>query len=211
MKKLKKTISLLFLTVLLSATLISPAQAYTTNTGVYNYYFYYGQFIGRYWFPAPQPTPAPKPASVPTPTPNPTPTPAPSSGYTLSQFEQRVVDLVNLERQKAGLKPLVADIQLSKGARVKSQDMIDENYFSHTSPKYGSPFDMMKTFGISHGYAGENIAAGQTTPEAVVTAWMNSAGHRANILNANYGKIGVGYAYGPNSTYKHYWTQWFTN
>ncbi|EBK2060154.1 hypothetical protein AAL85_25555, partial [Salmonella enterica subsp. enterica serovar Typhi] len=78
----------------------------------------------------------------------------------------------------------------------------DNNYFSHTSPTYGSPFDMMKKFGIKFGYAGENIAMGQKTPAEVVNAWMNSEGHRANILNANYNLIGVGY-------YNGYWAQEF--
>ncbi|MBQ2931950.1 MAG: hypothetical protein IJE62_03780 [Clostridia bacterium] len=75
---------------------------------------------------------------------------------------------------------------------------------SHTSPVYGSPFDMMKSFGISYKTAGENIARGQATPQAVVNGWMNSAGHRANILNASYNTIGVGYVADGN-----YWTQMF--
>ena len=87
-------------------------------------------------------------------------------------------------------------------AHEKSRDMSANNYFSHTSPTYGSPFDMMKKYGITYRYAGENIAMGQQTPEEVVKAWMNSAGHRANILNANYNYIGVGYVSQGN-----YWTQ----
>lgn len=77
-------------------------------------------------------------------------------------------------------------------------------YFSHTSPTYGSPFDMMKKFGISFRTAGENIAMGQRTPEEVVNAWMNSSGHRQNILNPNFTHIGVGYVENGN-----YWTQMF--
>ena len=102
-----------------------------------------------------------------------------------------MVDLVNAERAKVGLKALIVDSKLTNMARVKSQDMITNNYFSHYSPKYGSPFDMMKTFGISYRTAGENIAMNQSM-ESAHTALMNSEGHRANILGASYTKIGIG-------------------
>ncbi|MFP3122633.1 CAP domain-containing protein [Ectobacillus funiculus] len=131
------------------------------------------------------------------------PAPAPSTG-TLSAYEQKVVTLTNQERAKQGLPALQVDSALSKVAKAKSQDMYNANYFSHTSPTYGSPFDMMKQFGISYRTAGENIAMGQKTPEEVVQAWMNSAGHRANILNTTYTHIGVGYVAGKNI-----WTQQF--
>ncbi|MBQ1834088.1 MAG: secretion protein, partial [Oscillospiraceae bacterium] len=119
-------------------------------------------------------------------------------------YEQEVIRLVNVERAKAGLKALTEDWELSRVARYKSQDMHDLRYFSHTSPTYGSPFDMMKAFGIRYRTAGENIAMGYRTPAAVVQGWMNSPGHRANILNASYTKIGVGYVASGN-----YWTQHF--
>lgn len=122
-------------------------------------------------------------------------------------IENQVVQLTNQERAKYGLKPLVADWELARVARYKSVDMRDRNYFSHTSPTYGSPFDMMKNFGISYRSAGENIAAGQRTPQEVVTAWMNSEGHRKNILSSGYTHIGVGYAQGGSK--QHYWTQMF--
>ncbi|PGB01690.1 CAP domain-containing protein [Bacillus toyonensis] len=122
----------------------------------------------------------------------------------LSEFEQRVVELTNAERAKQGLPALKIDTELSKVARVKSEDMQKNNYFDHNSPTYGSPFDMMKKFGISYTSAGENIAQGQRTPEEVVQAWMNSAGHRANILNNGFTHIGVGYVESGN-----YWTQQF--
>ncbi|BBN98368.1 CAP domain-containing protein [Sporolactobacillus terrae] len=126
----------------------------------------------------------------------------------LNAFEQKVVDLTNQERTKAGLQPLKADnSKLSKMARAKSQDMKDKNYFDHQSPTYGSPFDMMKQFGISYKTAGENIAAGQKTPEEVVQGWMNSPGHRANILKGSFTTIGVGYVDG--GSYGSYWTQEF--
>ena len=123
---------------------------------------------------------------------------------TVADFEAEVVRLVNVERAKQGLSALESDWQLSRVARYKSQDMHDNKYFSHTSPVYGSPFQMMKSFGISYRSAGENIARGQRTPAAVVNAWMNSSGHRANILNASFTHIGVGYVADGN-----YWTQMF--
>lgn len=119
-------------------------------------------------------------------------------------YETEVIRLVNEIRRKNGLGTLSEDWELSRVARYKSQDMKDNNYFSHTSPVYGSPFDMIKNFGIRYKAAAENIAKGQKTPEAVVNAWMNSSGHRANILNASYTKIGVGYIKSGN-----YWTQMF--
>jgi uncharacterized YkwD family protein len=109
----------------------------------------------------------------------------------LTAQEQQMVNLVNSEREKAGLKPLAVDTKLSQMARVKSQDMADNNYFSHTSPTYGSPFDMMKTFGITYKTAGENIALNSSVEKAHV-ALMNSEGHRANILNPNFTHIGIG-------------------
>lgn len=128
----------------------------------------------------------------------------PSLDTSVTSYEKEVVRLVNEIRRENGLNPLTEDWELSRVARYKSQDMLDNKYFSHTSPVYGSPFTMMKNFGLSYRSAAENIAKGQSTPEAVVNAWMNSSGHRANILNASYKKIGVGYV--KNG---HYWTQMF--
>ncbi len=147
-----------------------------------------------------------KPVETPAATEAPTATkkPEPSSDADNLSYEKQVVELVNEQRAAYGLNPLTLSSKLSDVARLKSQDMHDNNYFSHTSPTYGSPFDMMKTFGISYRTAGENIAKGYATPEAVVNAWMNSEGHRANILNANYTTIGVGYVASGN-----YWTQEF--
>ena len=117
----------------------------------------------------------------------------PTTSQYVSSYESEVVHLVNEERTSRGLAPLAADWQLSRVARYKSQDMKDNNYFSHTSPTYGSPFTMMKNFGISYKTAGENIARGYSTPAAVVDGWMRSSGHRANILNSSFTHIGVGY------------------
>lgn len=121
-----------------------------------------------------------------------------------STYEQQVIDLINEIRVKNGLSPLTENTALSRCAKAKSQDMHDKRYFSHQSPTYGSPFDMMKQFGITYRTAGENIAMGQSTPQAVVNAWMNSEGHRANILNASFTQIGMGYVADG-----HYWTQQF--
>lgn len=121
--------------------------------------------------------------------------------------EEEVLALVNQERSKAGLKPLEMDWELQRVARTKSCDMAQNNYFSHQSPTYGSPFDMMKHFGIKYTQAGENIASGQRTPAEVMQSWMNSSGHRANILKPDFTHIGVGYCVGGSAG--KYWTQQF--
>ena len=128
----------------------------------------------------------------------------PQLDSTVSTYEAEVIRLVNNIRKQNGLSELTANWELSRVARYKSQDMKDKNYFSHTSPTYGTPFQMIKAFGLSYRTAGENIAKGYATPQAVVNGWMNSSGHRANILNAAYKQIGVGYVAGGN-----YWTQMF--
>lgn len=138
-------------------------------------------------------------------TPEEKPDTTPSTNF--SAYQQQVLDLANVERTKRGLSPLTLDSSLSNIATKKSQDMATKNYFSHTSPTYGSPFDMMRQFGISYSSAGENIAKGQKTPQEVVTAWMNSEGHRANILNSSFTNLGVGIAKDSNGTT--YWTQMF--
>ncbi len=128
----------------------------------------------------------------------------PQLDSTVTSYETEVIRLVNEIRRENGLNPLTANWELSRVARYKSQDMADNRYFSHTSPTYGSPFQMIKAFGLSYRTAGENIAMGYSTPQAVVDGWMNSSGHRANILNASYTQIGVGYV-----AQGHYWTQMF--
>ncbi len=128
----------------------------------------------------------------------------PEGNSAATAYEQEVIRLVNEIRTKNGLKALTYDWELGRVARYKSQDMHDNKYFSHTSPTYGSPFQMMKNFGIYYRSAGENIAKGQSSPQSVVNAWMNSSGHRANILNSSYTHIGVGYVANGN-----YWTQMF--
>lgn len=114
----------------------------------------------------------------------------PASGNELTADEQETFDLVNAERVAAGLTALKIDSELQNVARAKAQDMVTNNYFSHTSPTYGSPFDMMKSFGIKYKTAGENIA-GNSSNSGAVKAWMNSSGHKANILNSNYNYTGL--------------------
>jgi len=122
-------------------------------------------------------------------------------------LEANVAELVNAERARAGLAPLKLNWEVSRVARYKSQDMIDKKYFAHQSPTYGSPFNMMENFEIRFSAGGENIAYGQRTPAEVMQAWMNSPGHRANIMSPIYTEIGVGAAKASNGTL--YWTQMF--
>jgi uncharacterized YkwD family protein len=139
--------------------------------------------------PAPKPTPKPVPEEKPTPAPKPAPEEEPTAGLTAE--EQKMVNLVNKERAAAGLPALKVDMRLVKTARMKSQDMIDNKYFSHNSPTYGSPFDLMKSQGITYRTAGENLAGHQSV-ESAHQGLMNSPGHRANILSEKYTHIGIG-------------------
>lgn len=146
--------------------------------------------------PSQQPTSPAQPsqaASVPSKTASPA-----GTGFALTPQEQQMVDLVNQERIKAGLQPLTVDPRLTELARLKAQDMVKNNYFDHISPTYGSPFDMMRQAGITYRTAGENIAAASSV-ERAHTALMNSSGHRANILNPNFTRIGIGIV--PDPTY----------
>lgn len=119
-----------------------------------------------------------------------TPT-AQTNSSTLTDAEQQMLKLVNDARAQNNLSPLKIDMQLCNVARIKSQDMIDNKYFSHSSPKYGSPFDMMKSFGVNFVQAGENIAGNQNVQNAE-NALMNSPGHRKNILSPDFTHIGIG-------------------
>lgn len=130
-----------------------------------------------------------------------------SGSSNLSANAQEVVKLVNKERNAAGLPALTENSRLSEVAQAKAEDMMKNGYFSHTSPAYGSPFEMMRTFGITYTAAGENIAKGQKTPAAVMDGWMSSSGHRANILNVSYEQIGVGFC--KDSSGVTYWVQMF--
>ena len=132
--------------------------------------------------------------------------PAPPQVSALNEWEQELWDLVNKERTTRGLKALEVDADLVNVARLKSQDMVDYNYFAHQSPTYGSPFDMMRSFGINYRMAGENLAAALSVASAH-QALMNSPGHRANILNPDYTHVGVGIVAGH--TYPMIVTQMF--
>jgi uncharacterized YkwD family protein len=157
----------------------------------------------------PQPRPAPQPQPKPELQPKPQPQPEPPSraGFSLTADEQQMFDLVNRERQRHGLRPYRIDPDLVRVARVKARDMVDNNYFSHRSPTYGSPFEMMRRFGVTYRYAGENLAGAPTANRAHV-GLMNSPGHRANILNTNFTHIGIGVVEG--SRYGKIFVQLFT-
>lgn len=126
---------------------------------------------------------------------------------TTTAQETEVIRLVNVQRSKAGLQQLKTNWQLCRAARYKSADMANKGYFAHNSPTYGTPFKMMESFGLRFSSAGENIAHGQKTPAEVMKAWMNSPGHKSNIMSGSYTEIGVGLAKNKSGVY--YWTQQF--
>lgn len=209
MKRYNRLIAITATTIFL-LTSAMPAFAATPAVGSYEYWKNYMQQQYGIKLPAPKatpkpspapaptpkPTPAPTPAPTPTPTPTPTPAPTPTTGTPnynapVTSLEMQMINLVNQERSKNGLQPLTIDMRIIKTARMKSQDMIVKKYFDHQSPTYGSPFDLIKSQGITYKTAGENIA-GAATVDRAHTLLMNSAGHRANILNPKYTKIGIG-------------------
>ena len=124
-----------------------------------------------------------------------------------SNMEKEAANLVNQARAGEGLPPLRLDERLSNIARYKSQDMMNRQYFSHDSPVYGSPFEMMTSFGVNYRRAGENIAKGQQTATRVVNAWLKSPSHRDNILDPTFNKIGMGLVWDKQGN--SYWTQMF--
>lgn len=185
-------------------------QYSTATNGFYNpgsvtsYFNRYYTPVQKYQVPvSPQKPVNPSPVKPPAPTiPNTTSNP----GNGLSSEESKMINLVNQERTKQGVKPLGVNMVLVGLARKKSQDMVAKNYFSHTSPTYGSPFDMMKSAGVNYRTAGENIAGAATTENAHQNL-MNSSGHRANILNSAFNQVGIGIA--PGSIYGNIFTQMF--
>lgn len=155
---------------------------------------------------ADQPKQPSSPVAKPAPDVKPTPAPVPGKSQTptkgneskeetkpseLSVDEQRMITLINQERQKAGLKPLAPDMEVTKVARIKAKEMIDKNYFSHYSPAYGSPFDMLRSYGVSYRTTGENIAGNWSIDDAHQRL-MTSSGHRMNIMNSAYTHAGIG-------------------
>jgi uncharacterized protein YkwD len=153
--------------------------------------------------PRPTTSAPPRTRTAPPPVPS-TAAPVPGGGVTAA-----VVTLTNAERAKAGCRPLTVDATLTAVAQAHSQDMATNDYFDHNSQDGMTPFDRMTAAGYRFSTAAENIAAGQRTPQDVMTAWMNSPGHRANILNCALTQIGVGYATDSSSDYGVYWTQDF--
>lgn len=131
----------------------------------------------------------------------------PSVPNDIRALETEVIRLVNIERAKAGRPALIESNELSRVARIKSEDFVNNNYFGHNSPTYGSPFDMLRSFGITFTAGAENIARGQRTAAAAMNTWMNSSGHRANILSSTYNRIGVGVARDINGNL--FWVQMF--
>jgi uncharacterized protein YkwD len=135
---------------------------------------------------------------------------APTSGSAKRSFVERVLELTNREREKAGLQPLVLDLKLSSSADWKAEDMGDKDYFDHADGGGRDFVDRAEKYGYNNWtYLGENIAAGQPTPEEVVQEWMASPGHRKNILKPQYKEIGIGYATISKSSFKNYWVQEF--
>lgn len=211
MKRIRKLVLSAVTVVFLGASVVpaSAAVPYTYNSNGWRTYTYQYNPSTYYSYKPVQKTATIKPStgSQNTTTRKPasgsqnTTTPPASTGNStntsaaVSASEQQMIDLVNQERKKVGLSALTVDSRLVKVARMKSQDMIGKKYFAHQSPTYGSPFDMMKVQGITYKYAGENLAGAQTVQQAH-TNLMNSSGHRANILNANYKKIGIGVVQG---------------
>lgn len=124
----------------------------------------------------------------------------------LTADELEVFNLINKQRTNNGLQALKIDSETQRVARIKAQDMVNNNYFSHNSPTYGSPFDMLKSFKVSYRSAGENIA-GNSSNSSAVNAWMNSPGHKANILNNSYNYTGIGVVKSP--TYGKIYVQMF--
>lgn len=129
-----------------------------------------------------------------------------NDSHSLLPQEQELIQLINQERQKNNLSSLTIHNALVAAAKRHSEDMAQNNFLSHTGSDGSTPFTRMTDAGYSYRTAGENVAAGYTSPQAVLAGWMNSSGHRRNILNANYCELGVGYAYKEESTYRHYWT-----
>lgn len=126
-----------------------------------------------------------------------------------SDFVARVVARSNDYRSTAGCPALVLDDRLTSAAQRHSDDMARNNFMAHTGSDGSSPWDRIEDTGYRYRLAAENVAAGYASPEEVVEGWMQSAGHRANILDCDLREIGVGYGYNAASTYRHYWTQNF--
>ena len=124
-------------------------------------------------------------------------------------YKAQVVALMNQERANAGIGGISQNASLDAVAQIRAQEIAQS--FSHTRPNGTSCFTVLDENGIAYMTAGENIAAGYGDPASVMSGWMNSPGHRANILNGSFGQVGIGYYTDPNSGYGTYWVQIFTN
>lgn len=163
------------------------------NVNTYYSYYYYRQYYN--------PTSADSPSNAAAPQNNDTEENyAAETDYNISDDEAYMLQLINDERTKNGLNKLTMNDNLARLARLKSEDMVTNNYFNHESPTYGGPFEMMKDNGISYNMAAENIAKNSSVYKAHVSL-MSSEGHRANILNPGYDRIGIGIVKGQNNTY----------
>lgn len=159
--------------------------------------------------PTPEPTPVPPPEPTPVPTPEPTPVPTPEPTQApVVDYATEVLNLVNQLRAEVGVAPLSLDSTLCQAANTRAVEISQDNCFSHTRPNGTSCFTVLDDYGISYMATGENIAAGYATPADVVAGWKNSEGHYANMINASYTKLGVGF-YNSGSGYGTHWTQLF--
>jgi uncharacterized protein YkwD len=132
-----------------------------------------------------------------------------SPPMTQSQFDAELLRLTNAERARAGLQPLQLSPQLKQAAQGHAEDMVRNNFFSHTGSNGSTLSSRVRATGYVFSFTGENIAAGRPTPAQTIAQWMASPGHRRNILNRNYTQIGFGYRSAPTSVYRHYWVQVF--
>lgn len=119
----------------------------------------------------------------------------------------KVLAIVNKERKKQGLAALKKNSTLQKAANKRAKEIVE--VFSHTRPDGTSCFTVLKEFDITYTACGENIAAGQNSAKSVMTSWMNSPGHKANILSSNFGEIGIGFYQDTKAPYRYYWVQLF--
>lgn len=163
--------------------------------------------------PVPETTPSETmaaPTEVPSETPVPVTTPAPTAApaNNANDYINEVLRLVNIERSNAGLSAYTLDDTLCQAANIRAKEIV--TLFDHTRPDGTRCFTVLDELGYSYMACGENIAEGQSTPAVVVNSWMNSAGHRANILNASFHKLGVGY-FQTSAGYRYYWVQLFSD
>ena len=128
--------------------------------------------------------------------------------YKLNNKESKLIELLNSKRAQLGLKPLSIDPSLSNAAKLKSVDMMENDYLSHLSPTYGNPSEMLKDLQVPFRKVKENIGAGHSDANQIFVSWMNTATNRANILNEKATSIGISYAEG--GLYGHYWTIFIT-